>query len=79
MDYIIQVFFDDFHIEKIKVSLGITLTNYYADASLIEGEGTYYFQMFDNCTRYIFKARGDTMPPKEVILLETALLAFSRF
>ena len=77
MDYIIQVFLDDFHIEKIQVSLGIPLTNYYADASLLEGEGTYSFQMFDNCTRSIFEARGDTMPPKEVIHLETALINFS--
>ena len=77
MDYIIQVFLDDFHIEKIEVSLGITLTNYYANASILEGEGTYSLQMFYNCNRSIFEACGDTMPPKEVIRLEMALLNFS--
>ena len=50
MDCIIQVFLDNFHIETIKVSLGIPLTNYYDDASLLEGEDTCSFQMFDNCT-----------------------------
>ena len=59
MDYIIQVCLEEFHIDKIKVSLGIRLINYYADASLLEGEGTYSFQMFDNCTQSIFEARGD--------------------
>ena len=62
------------------------LTNYYADASLLEGKDTYgvkgdistdSFQMFDNCTQSIFEAHSDTMPPKEVIRLETALLNFS--
>ena len=62
------------------------LTNYYADASLIVGKNTYgvngeistnSFQMSDNCTLSIFKARGDTMPPKEVIHLDTYLLNFS--
>ena len=77
MDYIIQIFLDDFHIEKTEVSLGTPLTNYYADASLLEGEGTYSFHMFDNYTRSIFEARGDTMPPKEVIRLDTPLLNFS--
>ena len=33
--------------------------------------------MFDNCTRYIFEYRGDTMTPKEVIHLETSLLNLS--
>ena len=66
MDYIIQVFLDYFHIEKIEVSLGIPLTNYYADASLLEGEGesTYSFQIFDNCTQSIFESPSYTMPPK---------------
>ena len=54
------------------------LNNYYAGDSLLEGEDTYVskgdiytdsFQIFDNCTRSIFEARGDTMPPKEVIRL----------
>ena len=62
------------------------LKNYYTDASLLEGEDAYgvkgeistnSFQMFDNCTRSIFKARGDTMPPKEALRLETALISFS--
>ena len=52
------------------------MTNYYADASLIEGKDTYgvkgdiftdSFQFFDNCTRSIFEACCDTMLPKEVI------------
>ena len=77
MDCIIQVVLDNFHIEMIEVSLGIPLTNYYDDDSLLEGEDTYSFQMFDNCTQSIFEARGDTMPPKEGIRLETALLNFS--
>ena len=77
MDCIIQVFIDDFHIETIGVSCGTPLTNYYADASLLEGKDTYSFQMFDNCTRSIFEARGGNMLPKEVLYVETALLNFS--
>ena len=62
------------------------LTNYYADASLLVGKNTYgvngeistnSFQMFDNCTLSIFKALSDTMPPKEVIRLDTDILNFS--
>ena len=62
------------------------LNNYYADASLLEGEDTYdvkgdisndSFQMFDNCTQPIFEYHSDTMPPKEVIRLGTNLLNFS--
>ena len=33
--------------------------------------------MFDNCTQYTYEARGDTIPPKEAIRLETALLKLS--
>ena len=60
-------------------------TNYYSDASLLEGENNYgvtgeistkSFQMFDNCTQSIFEAHSDTMPPKEVIHLKTSLLNF---
>ena len=40
MDCIIQVFLEDFHIDTIEVFLGITLTNYYDYASLLEGEDT---------------------------------------
>ena len=74
------------NIRTIVQSMMERLANYYADASLFEGEDTYgikgaistdSFQMFDNCTRSIFEARGATMPPKEVIRLETALLNFS--
>ena len=48
-------------------------TNYYADASLLEGEDTYgfkgdiskdLFQFFDICTLFIFEDRGGTMLPK---------------
>ena len=62
------------------------LTNYYADSSLIEYKDAYSvkgdistdsFQMFDNCTRSIFKSRGDTISPKKVICLETAVLNIS--
>ena len=62
------------------------LTNYYADASLLEDEDTYgvygyisteSFQILDNCTRSIFKALSDTMPPEEVICPDTALPDFS--
>ena len=61
------------------------LTNYYADDSLLEVDNTYgvkgdiytySFQMFDNCTRSIFEALGDTMPPKQVIRLDMSLLNF---
>ena len=57
------------------------LTNYYDDASILEDKdkgdiSTNSFQMFDNCTRSIFKARVDTMPPKEALRLETALINF---
>ena len=52
------------------------LTNYYTDDSLLDGKdnygvkgeiSTFSFQMFDNCTQYIFEARSHTMTPKEVI------------
>ena len=35
------------------------------------------FSKFDNCVQTIYKARGSSMPPKEVIRLQTALLNFS--
>ena len=62
------------------------LANYYADALLLEVKDTYgvkgyistnSFQMLDKSTQSILGARGDTMPPKEVIRLETDLLNFS--
>ena len=62
------------------------LTNYYVDASLLEGKDAYgvkeeistdSFQMFNNFTRSIFKTFSDTMPPKEVIRMDTFLIKFS--
>ena len=74
------------NIYTIDQSMIEILTNYYSDASLLEGEYAYgvkrdistdSFQSFDNCTQSIFEARGDTMSPKEFICLDTALLNFS--
>ena len=35
------------------------------------------FHMFDRCIQKVYTARGSSMPPKEVIRLQTALLNFS--
>ena len=89
----IEVFFgvcpklrEKVNIRTIVQSMMERMTKNYADASLLEGEDTYVvkgkisadsFQMFDNCTRSIFKARSDTMPPpKECIRIDTSLLNF---
>jgi vacuolar protein sorting-associated protein 35 len=74
------------NIRTILQSMMDRLTNYYADELLLDGDEQKevkdaipvdVFDQFDNCVRSVYKTRGDHMPSREVVRLQTAVLNFS--
>lgn len=78
---------DKVNVRTILQSIMDRLSNYYADELLLndeedtEGVKTSVmldsFEMFDECIRSVFEARGAKISAKEVIRLESSLLDFS--
>jgi hypothetical protein len=78
---------DKVNVRTILNNMMERLLHYYQEETLVNGEADtndvkqtmaiYSFDMFEECVRRVFEAKGTKIPPKDVIRLQGALLSYT--